>query len=392
MQQETRGAFGGFIGPRTLVDLVRNTVPFVFEPPAPAGGAATRLHSHAFDPLGWLAVLWHADLVQASSEPSPAETTDYFALCLAAHFATAASYVPTDVDTKIRHALWAGQEDAGERQRMVALALDLARWDLRRVSARLVEVAPGDFVSGHDGERLSVLCGGLMAALRFGDAAAARDLEEAVDAELWREARAFDRLATQRGAEIEWIRLAAVLTHNAGDVNQGLFASSWKRIGSEIKLRFGHLAQERRDRYGGAFGRAAAIYRDLLAVEGHRNYPLRRPRALRTSPELLLPVAPFLDAWGERLATWPAWSDAERAEVVSALVEGCRKVRGQAGYGRALAGFERVFPGGVASPRLVPHFGASVRHALKDAALRRTLAVERVSFESGYVKRARAIR
>jgi hypothetical protein len=135
-------------------------------------------------------VLRAADRLEASDEPTPAQRTDYFALCLAAHFASAASFVPTDVDTKIRRALWLEAIGTDELPRMRALALGLAQWDVAAVSARLVATAEG-VVSGHDGERLSVLCGGLVASLRARDASGAAELEAAIEDELAREARAF---------------------------------------------------------------------------------------------------------------------------------------------------------------------------------------------------------
>lgn len=60
------------------------------------------------------------------------------------------------------------------------------------------------------------------------------------------------------------------------------------------KLKFSRLAHERNERYGGEFYRAKAIYKELLSVEGHRHYPLREPKCLRLSPDLMLPLGLFL--------------------------------------------------------------------------------------------------
>ena len=155
------------------------------------------------------------------------------------------------------------------------------------------------------------------------DADGAEVFEDAIDDELAREARAFDALARTRGRELDLLRLAAIMTHNAGDVDQGLSARGGKKEGAAQRARFARLAHEGPERYGGAFARAAALYKDLMAAEGHRNYPLRELRALRRDPALLLPISPFLDDWGERLARHPAWSLAERAEVVAGVVAGC---------------------------------------------------------------------
>jgi hypothetical protein len=405
---EGRGAFGGFIGPRTLIANVRVAAPYLFdgtharlcelEALAPdAAGPCERAHGR----LGWWRLLLDPRGLVAEAEPSAAARTDYFALCLAAHHASVATYVPTDVDAKIRHALWFEQEDEHEHARMRALASAHGGWELAGFSARLVALAPelgGGHVSGHDGERLSVWCGAMLSSFHHGWEGAARELEERVAAELEREAHAFLGLARRRGAELDLLRVAAALTHNAGDVDQALALSDAPARalrgprgagveGARVRQRFGELATRAPERFGGAFARAAALYRELLAPEGHRHYPLRAARCLRTHPELLLPIGPFLDDWGERLARWPAFGERERAEVVGALLDGCRRVPGQQGYFRALAGLERELPGGLA--RLAPALSSAPRKELKDAHLRQRLAVPRLSFESSYTKRAR---
>ncbi len=396
---ESRGSFGGFIGPRNLVALVENAAPWLFDGSHPASAQVpatrgARPDEHARHALGWWSILKNAGLVRATDAPTAADLTDYFALCLACHFASVATYVPTDVDAKIRYALWLDQPDADELARMRELALFIAEWDTSGVSTRTVTLdRPGARVerhSGHDGERLSVLCGGLVAHWKVGDAINATRFEDAIDAELAREARAFDEVARDKGRETTLAALAAILTHNAGDVMQVLGSKHARDLPPAVKLRFTDLARERFERYGGAFGRAAAVYRAVMAPEGHRNYPLRELKELRRSAELLLPIAPFLDEWGARLAVWPGFELAERANIVGGLVTGCRKVEGQEGYYRALAGFDRAFPGGLDSRELSAHLGARVRTELKDAKLRKKVAVRRESFESSCAKAVRA--
>ena len=409
---EPAHAFGGFIGPRTLVGFVRTAAPYLFDgrhprvaelPRVPDGGA--RLHTLAFHPLGWWSILLHAERLAACERPGPADVTDYFALCLAAHWGSVASYVPTDVDAKIRDALWLDQTDPQELATMRALAGQLVRWDVRGFSARLVDAdaAGGEaghgLHSGHDGERLAVLCGALGAHRARGEEATAVELEAGIEAELAREARAFAALRRAAGrarsgdtsAGVAWLRLTAVLAHNAGDLNQGLAGRAGRKAGPAATARFGELLQRDPRRHGGAFAQAGIVYRALLAAEGHRNYPLREVRALREQADLLLPLGPCLDAWGAALALRPGWTAATRAEVVEALVAGCRKVPGQAGYYRALAGLDAALPGGLASPSLAEHCSAATRRGLKDAELRRRVAVPRISFESGLVSGARRL-
>jgi hypothetical protein len=392
---ESRGAFGGFIGPKNLRSLVRNTAPYLFDGSAPGlpvlpATAGARLDDHARHALGWWSVLLNADDVAATPEPTAAQWTDYFALCVASHFATVATYVPTDVDTKIRDHFWFLDQPADERARMVAFTLAIGQWDVRPVSARVLDLGEHGLISGHGGERLSILAGGMLGLLRVQDAPGAESFEAAIDEELAREARAFDALAKARGRELDLLRLAAIMTHNAGDVDQGLSARGGKKEGATQRPRFARLAHEGPERYGGAFARAALLYREILAAEGHRNYPLREVRALRKDPALLLPISPFLDAWGETLALHP-WRLAERAEVLAGVVAGCGKVRGQVGYFRALAGFDRVFPGGLDGADLGRHLATSTRKALRDSSLRQQVAIRRESFESSLAKRARAV-
>ena len=394
--EEGRGAFGGFIGPRTLVGLVENTAPWLFDGSHPETGqlpatAGERVSDHAGNALGWWTILRNGHLLRATEQPTPADYADYFALCVAAHFGSVATYVPTDVDAKIRHALWLDQKDPSELGRMRTLALELGTWRITGVSARTVTIDGYGVFSGHDGERLSVLGGGWIGHATVGDLASAECFEAAMDAELRREADAFDALSRERGRELETAGLAAILTHNAGDVMQALGAKPARIIPEERRERYADLARERFERYGGAFGRAAEIYRSLMAAEGHRNYPLRELKELRRSPELLLPMSPFLDAWGERIATWKGFDDAARANIVSALVVGCKKVAGQEAYFRALAGFDRAYPGGLAARSLTQHFGTAVRKGLEEAGMRQKLAVRRESFESRYVKEVRRI-
>ena len=56
------------------------------------------------------------------------------------------------------------------------------------------------------------------------------------------------------------------------------------------KLKFSRLAHERNERFGGEFYRAKIIYKELLSAEGHRHYPLREPKCLRMTPDLMLPL------------------------------------------------------------------------------------------------------
>jgi hypothetical protein len=384
------GHFDGFIGPENLLSLVRNTAPWLFTGfgrglavPAPS---AARLIDLVDAPFGWLQILRQGEQLAALDAPDAAARTDYFALCLACHMATVASFVPTDVDTKIRAALWRDRDPAVV-QRLGDAALAAHGWDLGHVSARHVEVAGHGRVGGHDGEWLGVAVGALGAFIRLGDSTRSERFFAAIDAELEREARAFRAVAATPGQELDALRLAAILTHNVGDVDQGLGGWGEEALTHPHHARLRRLAHENAAPYGGSYQRAAALYKQLLSAEGHRHYPLRAVKALRSSPDLLLPFGPFFDDWGRTIASHEALSDAARGEVLAALLAGCRKIAGQAGYFRAIAGMED----GRGLDAFAKHLPGSARQALKDPELRRLVAIKQVSFESTLRKRAQTL-
>lgn len=368
------------IDPATLVEQVRHAAPFLFEgepPPAPAS-----LLAAAEAPRGWHQVLRHAEAIAADPAPEA-----YFLLCLACHHASVGSFVPTDVDSNIRGHLWAPREhaDAGWLDRQTALALAARRWDVRGIAARVVVLNGHAPIGGNDGEHLSVLTGALASLTRASREDLAGPVEAAIATELQREADLFLHVASQAGAELDALRLAAILAHNSGDVDQAI--AYWpKHPGlSAARARFSDL-EHRSDAFAGAFVLAARVYGALLAPEGHRHYPLRAVRALRRASDLLLPLGPFLDDWGRRVGRHPALSEGERVEVVAALLTGYRKLAGQQGYQRALAGLDEVIPRGLEGlARALPN---AARATLRDPELRRALAVSQASFESSYRKRA----
>src|SRR5438046_1692542 len=85
--------------------------------------------------------------VQAAASAADVRT---LRLRLAAHYATVATFVPTDVDAHIRHHHWMAIDDAGVFAAARACSDEAAARDPTLVSARVTEG-----VSGHDGEWFS---------------------------------------------------------------------------------------------------------------------------------------------------------------------------------------------------------------------------------------------
>ncbi|MEQ1947492.1 MAG: hypothetical protein ABL995_09890 [Bryobacteraceae bacterium] len=367
-----------------MLELVHNTAPFLF-----SGNGASLLDeaNRPAETSGYGAGREYIQRLRTLTERGIAREEvfpplEYFQLCVASHWATAGTFVPTDVDTKIRGILWRECRDRDALRAMCDYGLQAHQWDLSPVSKRITTVDGFGEISGHDGEWFSVLAGAHGRFATLGETEYFNKTYAAIDAELERQAGGFRKMLHTPGAELDVLRLAVSLTHNCGDLDQGI--SFWTQHESlrESRVRFHRLAHENTKLYGGTFQVAARIYREALSAEGHRHYPLRPVRALRNSADLLLPLGPFLDDWGGVLAKHPILSAEDRTEIVGALLTGCRKVVGQQGYFRALAGFE------AASSRnfqdACERLPRALARDLKE--FRPKISVPRVTFESPYKK------
>jgi hypothetical protein len=355
-----------FISPETLISQVRNTAPFLQLPPA----APERLLQLGHSPTGFLGILASWENILSPALTPDEQLQDYFALCLACHHATVATFIPTDVDTKIRGILWQESRDPGILRPMLQLALASRSWTEDGISIRAIRG-----VSGHNGEQWSAIAGGLGRLLELGDTASADEALAAIECEIDREQAVFETVAAERNAELDLLRLSMTLAHNRGDLTQGM--GFWKLKGPAARLR-DHLSDR------GRFAAAVFLYQHTgLSAEGHRHYPLRAVKALRQSADTLLPLCPFLDDWGACVLQLD-----ESHEVLAALVTGCHKVEGQQGYYRAIAGMRAANSG--AFDRAAVHMPNSAQKLLRDSALRKLIDVPRISFESMMRTRTRS--
>src|SRR5690242_523226 len=127
--------FNGKIGPANLLSLVRNTAPFLFEKPFTSllpDVSGKRMIEMGKHPMGWLNILIAAENLEAVKDPTTEQREDYYALCIACHHSTVATFIPTDVDSKIRGHLWQQREDPQALRRMFDLAEQWLSWDISR--------------------------------------------------------------------------------------------------------------------------------------------------------------------------------------------------------------------------------------------------------------------
>jgi hypothetical protein len=363
-----RDAWAQWIGPETLIAQVRGTAPFLAAR-LPAAEPA-RLIDLGDSPDGFLRVLASWENILRPGLTPQEQLQDYFAFCLACHHATVATFVPTDVDTKIRGIVWRESRDSEVLRPMLRFALASRRWTEDGISVRSVRG-----VSGHHGEQWSAIAAGLGHLLELGDTVSADEALAAIEAEIDREQAIFDSVCAERDAELDVLRLSMTLAHNRGDLTQGM--GFWKRTPATAPV-MEHLSTR------GRFNLAVRIYQHTgLSAEGHRHYPLRPVKVLRRSPATLLPLCPFLDEWGGVVGQIE-----DSHEVLAALVTGCQKVQGQQGYYRAIAGMRAMSQG--AFERIAARMPNAAQKLLRDAELRKLIDVPRVSFESMMRKRARA--
>jgi len=307
-----------------------------------------------------------------------------FRVRLAAHYATVATFVPTDVDAHIRHHVWMAVGDAETFAQARACSDEAAARDASLVSERVTQG-----LSGHDGEWLSVRAGALGRALVLGLDSEADGLAEQIDVELQREQGLFAAALEDGAPATTTLALATTIAHNLGDLSRVVDAWPRSTRRAEFQSRYSRLGHADGPASGQGFLLAGALNKELMAIENHRFLALRKPRALRRSRALLLPIGPWFDAWGETLGGGEWLDESERAEVVSALLELHLRSPVQEGCLRALAGMHRATRGGLSSyGSALP---ARLRKELGRGRVREAIDVSRGRFEARVEHRCRAL-
>lgn len=338
---------------------------------------------------------WRRALLDAPDTPHAHDDSwRYFSLLLAAHFATVATFVPTDVDSHIRHHAWQSAHDVESLRRGVDALDAWTHWSVREVSARVVDTAAGP-LSGHDGELLSVRAGALGRALSLESEALVERLVAQIDESLARHAVAFDAVADKKGRELEALRLAPTVAHNLGDLSR--VVTEWpakSARAAQLRARFGRLGHDDAAVSDARFVRVAELNKRVTAAENHRFLPLRAARPLRLSRALLIGLGPFFDDWGAAVARDPLFEAGAEGDlqggvgaVVSALLEGHAAAPHLQGYLRALAGIHAARPGGLDA--VADEVPARLRKLLRGGPVREALGLSADRFAQRMANRYR---
>lgn len=364
------------VAPETLFAQVKNTASWCLDGPVEAPSNS-----------------WRRALLDAPETPHGHDGSwRYFRLLLAAHFATVATFVPTDVDSHIRHHAWQACRDAETLRDGVDALEEWSEWNTREVSARVLKTAAGD-LSGHDGELLSVRAGALGRALDLGAEDQIERVVASIDELLARHAAAFDAVSDAKGRELDALRLAPTVAHNLGDLSR--VVTEWPSRSdraAQLKRRYGRLGHDDAAVADPRFLRVSEVNKLVTASENHRFLALRAARPLRLGRSLLLGIGPFFDDWGGSLARDPLLAPESEGEamgghaaVVSALLEGHVSAPSLQGYLRALCGLHERLPGGLDG--LAEKVPARLRKPLRAGPVREAIGLSAERFEQRMVKR-----
>lgn len=313
------------IAPNILLQHIENTAPFLFQKEID-----TTTPSREY--LAKL-VFYKKNLKQLNN----LSLSDYFHLCVSAHWATAGTFVPTDVDNQIREKLWKHPQIKKHLEKMVHTTIASRKWDYSPVSHRVSFDEKNELVmSTHEGTWFSVAIGAYCACIKY----ERDDLAELVKKEILAEINNHETLLTrlfEQKQYINFITAAPLVAHNFGDLDRVMIAWQMHETDEFCKSIF-KLGHEINNNYSKLIVLAGTVNKEFTANENHRHMSLRVPKCLRKSNKFLIHVGPFLDKWGELVATSDKIEVSELAEIIVALFEGSKREKEAIGYGRALNG------------------------------------------------------
>jgi len=347
------------IVPTLLIEQVRMAAPFLFEGPEPEGPAGRYLR------------------VLRSYDGRELNALEYYELCLCAHWATAGSFLPTDVDNGIRWKHWQDVQP-GLVEEQAKLVLEALSWDYAPVTAK-ISGAGETRISTHEGTWFSVAVGAYAACLEAKPAFSTVVLET-----MLREAAREDRAYAACGGGVELLKASALIAHNFGDLDR--VVDQWELKGNDaLRAALYDAAKPGSPLFDGRLGPAGIIHQKHMGADNHRHYPLRAAKGLRRAADLLLPVGPFFDDWGRKIGRHPALTPEDVAEAVRCLLDGWTRLHEPAGYARALSGILEVFPGGRrALGKLLP---AKDQRMLESGSLKTAMDVSQARFEAQWANR-----
>ena len=363
--------FGG-IAPNILLKHIESAAPFIFEGELDSSGDQREFLAKLIYYKKNLKTLGHINL------------SEYFHICLSAHWSTAGTFVPTDVDNQIREGLWKHSSIQKHIERMTQLTIESWKWDYTQVTNRISYNRENKQVlSTHEGTWLSVAIGAYCALKKYDMHERAKDVANVILAEIKKEEQLLLRLREDRD-HINFIRTAPLVAHNFGDLDRVMVQWNMHESDNFCKsiYKLGHILN---DSYDPILVYQGQVNKEFTSKENHRHMSMRQPKCLRKSKDFLIPVGPFMDDWGEILGKSKKLDLSEKAEIVSALYEGYIRQDESFGYIRAYKALIGTLENGLKDLEQTLPF--DLISTLKTSNFSKLAEISKEDFEDSYVKR-----
>jgi hypothetical protein len=274
--------------------------------------------------------------------------TEYFYICMASHWSTAGTFVPTNVDNQIREGLWKHKEIYGHIEKMARITIDSWTWNYEQVTNRKsYNPGNGQVMSTHEGTWLSVAIGAYNALIKNKKESLAHEVADVILAEITKEEKLLNELREKRD-HVNFLRSTALMAHNFGDLDRVI--DQWGMAEDDLfRKRIYKLGHQLNENYHPILVYAGQVNKKFLSVENHRHMSLRQAKCLRRSNQFLVPVGPFMDEWGTNIGNSKILTSAEKGEIVICLYEGYKRQNQAFGYARAYRGLIAAFARGIDS-------------------------------------------
>lgn len=360
------------IAPNLLLKDVEVTAPFLFQGEIDTGGEKKEYLRKL--------IFYKKNLGQLKS----INLNEYFYLCMAAHWTTAGTFVPTNVDNQIREGLWKHQNIQRHIEKMARITIDSWTWDYEDVTNRKsYNESRGQVMSTHEGTWLSVAIGAYAALEKHGKAELLKEMEEIILAEVEKEEKLLLELREKKD-HINFLRSTALMAHNFGDLDRVI--DQWQMpVDHPFRKRVYKLGHELNENYSPILVYAGEVNKAFLSVENHRHMSMRQAKCLRRSKDFLIPVGPFMDQWGRTLGGSNKLSLEEKGEIVLALFEGWKRQDQAQGYIRAFRGILESLPEGLDS--LVRFIPFDVMSEIRRSVFFESSLISEEEFKKSYKKK-----
>ncbi len=360
------------IAPNILLHHVENTAPFLFQKELDTTGEKRAYLEKLIFYKKNLNLLKNIDLAE------------YFYLCLAAHWTTAGTFVPTDVDNQIRQTLLNHEVIGKYIARMAKYTIESWSWDYQQVTNRKAYNAnTSEVMSTHEGTWLSVAIGAYCALNKHQQPKLALEVADVILAEITKEEKLLIDLREKRD-HINFLRSTALMAHNFGDLDRVI--DQWKMpMDDPFRKRIYKLGHILNENYNPILVYAGQVNKEFLSVENHRHMSMRQAKCLRRSHQFLIPVGPFMDQWGRVLGESTELTNAEKGEIVFHLFDGHKRQDQAFGYVRAFKGMMDALPDGLQSlERDIPF---DVVQTIKQSAFYKSARSSKEDFENSFKKK-----